>query len=691
MADWNNCAVLDERLLNELQDLEAFYQSSSSSSTIDKISTDILVLETQTVENSSSNDIDQVVRSAEGECFKFLEEIDNALQLLSTLGVSYTDVTSRTNTLMRSCEDLLDQQQQLQTTIDSLQEFLIPFNDIEEISNVLGIPADSRGTQAQAHLTSDLLSLDPRSTEFQNILIRLNQCHTNLKKYNNFKDYDKYQKWLDQLTTRATSLVAKAMRDLLETASSVCQDYQKKSSTLSSSNINNMSNNSIGSKYKSFSYDDQPLESAPIYQKFRGLGFRMRELASLLYLDENKLTNTTTLSTPTTPSKALNNSGVPRKQSISEDQAVSPFSTGELHFNPELILREIKQHYVAIRNALLYSFIKEVALSGLTKKKGLTSSKASQGSLDGVASQSSLPLYHGIRQAFSTLLRIAQLEHHLYSTLFPSHSRGTPQPTPRLDASSASSHTTQAAAGSGSSYQSAPYSDDVLQVIENVNNIIIDCIRPLLIAESSIDELCRIISVLNEDIRSQFLGINAAADSSMKTILIAHLDRIVNDAQERLSYCAETYLRLHIQVFDPLPSQLAYPDILENARTQPSTAATVGVESTGDVLSLDTSAPVPSQKSSKKDLVTLENDNTIENGGGSSETSSLTRSWYPPLRSTLSLLSKLYGVVDMAVFEDFARRSVRLCIQVLLQGGDRIRRKQQATHLIHGDLFLIRY
>ena len=162
MADWNNCAVLDERLLNELQDLEAFYQSSSSLSTIDKISTDILILETQTVENNSSNDIDQVVRSAEGECFKFLEEIDNALQLLSTLGVSYTDVTSRTNTLMRSCEDLLDQQQQLQTTIDSLQEFLIPFNDIEDISNVLGIPADSRGTQAQAHLTSDLLSLDPR-------------------------------------------------------------------------------------------------------------------------------------------------------------------------------------------------------------------------------------------------------------------------------------------------------------------------------------------------------------------------------------------------------------------------------------------------------------------------------------------------------------------------------------------------
>ena len=32
--------------------------------------------------------------------------------------------------------------------------------------------------------------------------------------------------------------------------------------------------------------------------------------------------------------------------------------------------------------------------------------------------------------------------------------------------------------------------------------------------------------------------------------------------------------------------------------------------------------------------------------------------WYPPMRTTLSLLSKLYGVVEMAVFEDFARRAI---------------------------------
>jgi hypothetical protein len=36
--------------------------------------------------------------------------------------------------------------------------------------------------------------------------------------------------------------------------------------------------------------------------------------------------------------------------------------------------------------------------------------------------------------------------------------------------------------------------------------------------------------------------------------------------------------------------------------------------------------------------------------------------WYPPMRYTLSLLSKFVGVVEMCVFEDFARRGVDLCV-----------------------------
>ena len=91
----------------------------------------------------------------------------------------------------------------------------------------------------------------------------------------------------------------------------------------------------------------------------------------------------------------------------------------------------------------------------------------------------------------------------------------------------------------------------------------------------------------------------------------------------RSSYSGRNPLQLHvhirkkllcyrqeIQLFEPLPSQLAYPDILERCYAQKS----------------------------DKDV-------------------DLTATWYPPLTSALSLLSKMYGVVDRSVFEDFARRT----------------------------------
>jgi hypothetical protein len=41
------------------------------------------------------------------------------------------------------------------------------------------------------------------------------------------------------------------------------------------------------------------------------------------------------------------------------------------------------------------------------------------------------------------------------------------------------------------------------------------------------------------------------------------LDKTVSDAQERLSYCAEIKMRVEVQFFEPLPSHLAYPGIIE--------------------------------------------------------------------------------------------------------------------------------
>jgi hypothetical protein len=66
----------------------------------------------------------------------------------------------------------------------------------------------------------------------------------------------------------------------------------------------------------------------------------------------------------------------------------------------------------------------------------------------------------------------------------------------------------------------------------------------------------------------------------------------------------------------------------------------------------------------------------------------ISRSWYPPLKHTLSLLSMLYGVVDSTVFEDLARRGVAACIDTLIKGAAGVRRWKNQ---LHGDFFLVRH
>jgi hypothetical protein len=115
-------------------------------------------------------------------------------------------------------------------------------------------------------------------------------------------------------------------------------------------------------------------------------------------------------------------------------------------------------------------------------------------------------------------------------------------------------------------------------------------------------------------------------------------------------------IRQEVQMFEPLPSHLAYPDILEEYATSGTAAS-----------SANPSVPA---------------------GATAGPIGDLYQTWYPPMRNTLSLLSKLYGVVELPVFEDFARRAIDLCVAALRKGSEGIKRIRPG---LHGDLFLVRH
>jgi len=195
----------------------------------------------------------------------------------------------------------------------------------------------------------------------------------------------------------------------------------------------------------------------------------------------------------------------------------------------------------------------------------------------------------------------------------------------------------------------------------------------MIIKESDVDELCRVVTTLAEDVRSQMVGMNVP--QVLLTQLLKGLDRTVSDAQERLSYCAEIRLRQHVQLFEPSKEDLAYPEILQK---RASSSANASSESS--------TAPPPAASSSEEAVVPAA---ATERGGGG-ENDDVSKTWYPPLRQTLALLSKLYGVVEPGVFEDFARRAVDFCVQTLKAGSAGVKKRGSGSSL-HGDLFLVRH
>ena len=179
-------------------------------------------------------------------------------------------------------------QHSLQATVDVLKTTLAPFNDVEGVAGLLGIPFDARGLPTKANEKSahrseikaitDSFNIDPRAPEFKDVLIRLSTALKTLKGVN-FLDSARYHRWLVQLQCRAASLVARSMRELLEGAANSCTvPPVKRGMGTSRGDGSSAFDRNKGQQGGT----ETPLESNPIYAKFRGLGFRMRELTSLL-------------------------------------------------------------------------------------------------------------------------------------------------------------------------------------------------------------------------------------------------------------------------------------------------------------------------------------------------------------------------------------------------------------------------
>jgi hypothetical protein len=161
-----------------------------------------------------------------------------------------------------------------------------------------------------------------------------------------------------------------------------------------------------------------------------------------------------------------------------------------------------------------------------------------------------------------------------------------------------------------------------------------------------LDTLCQIIIILREEKNSippaSFIVLAPAAKV---------MGMILEDVQERLIFCATTMVQREVTKFKPTPSELDYP----------------------------------------AKLLALQGADEEENYNrkqGSSNPNQVYESWFPPLKSSVRVLSKIF-VVENKVFEDVALTCVRACTHTLTDASIYLKQKNGPGGILHSDLFLI--
>ena len=190
-------------------------------------------------------------------------------------------------------------------------------------------------------------------------------------------------------------------------------------------------------------------------------------------------------------------------------------------------------------------------------------------------------------------------------------------------------------------------------------------VRRGLVSIHDLDTLCQVVSVLREE--------RSLASTSPTTMAAAKaISAVIVDAQERLIFCANAALSKEVVRFKATPIDLDYPDRLKPGYKMPEPPKAAGKSEAGKrVEGVSESATVEEMEDEavKAQLKIYE-------------------SWFPPMRSVLRVLSKIFRVVEPRVFEDIALQSVSSCTRSLKDGSTYILNK---SGVIHADLFLVKH
>eukprot|EP00929_Paragymnodinium_shiwhaense_P112153 TRINITY_DN80407_c0_g1_i1.p1 TRINITY_DN80407_c0_g1~~TRINITY_DN80407_c0_g1_i1.p1 ORF type:complete len:898 (-),score=170.51 TRINITY_DN80407_c0_g1_i1:140-2782(-) len=196
-------------------------------------------------------------------------------------------------------------------------------------------------------------------------------------------------------------------------------------------------------------------------------------------------------------------------------------------------------------------------------------------------------------------------------------------------------------------------------LLETVADIFYQTMRPVILECGDMDSLREMADCLQMDI----LEPQQQTSRSDLVPVLATVYRLHKDVQERLIYRVQTYVRDEIRLFQIKDVHLCYPNILYN--NDPSAAPEDPV--TGS----STQSLLPQQ-----------------------------RGWFPTMQRTLSVLKKIYRVLEMSTFQGLAQEAVDLCIGSLKEAAQRLAQRpvketsfgnSALVQMMDAQLFLIKH
>ncbi|MCJ1414536.1 Golgi transport complex subunit 3 [Xylographa parallela] len=219
--------------------------------------------------------------------------------------------------------------------------------------------------------------------------------------------------------------------------------------------------------------------------------------------------------------------------------------------------------------------------------------------------------------------------------------------------------------------------DGLYDFLESVCEPLYDHLRPRIIHENQLLKLCELCTLLqtrymrDQDEESEMVDLNQLDFSTL-------IQSALEDAQTRLVFRTQAILRDEIENYKPKPEDLDYP-IHNKQVTLPGSKHNGPVTSGRKGSVAETSIP-------KDPVIVEESDSPSARYGFDVEATF--QGWYPTLRKAIWLLSRIYRLVNSAVFDDLAHEIVHQTTLSLHRASTLIAARSMTTD---AQLFLLKH